>query len=224
MGSREILSDDLTTKARIRNAAIKLVGEHGINAMTARKVAKAAGVSPGLVIHHYGSMEDLRSTCDEHVAATIRSYKQEAASGGPGIDVLAAIREADIGPLAGYLAAVLADDSPSVAKLVDNLVDDAEDYCRQFVEAGMMRPTSDPRGRAAVLLLWGLGSMVMHKHLQRILGVDIIDPEFGSDPASVAYASLVHEIYSEGIYTEEFAARVQNVFDRSADGKSTQKE
>ena len=98
------------------------------------------------MIHHFGSIEAPRSTCDEYVAARIREAKEEAASVGPGIDVLAAIREAAYGPLAGYLAAVLVEDSPAVAKLVDDLVGDAEGYAQQFVEAGMMCSTANPRG------------------------------------------------------------------------------
>src|SRR5674476_1121889 len=61
--------DDRSTKARIRDAAIDCVAEHGVAATPARRVAAAAGVSTGLVIHHFGPMEGLRSECDEYVAA-----------------------------------------------------------------------------------------------------------------------------------------------------------
>ena len=202
--------DDRTTKARIRDAAISCVAEKGLAAMTARSIAEAADVSPGLVIHHFGSMDALRTACDEHIAATIREYKRDTISEGPGIDVLAALREAEFGPLAGYLAAVLADDSPAVAKLVDDLVDDAEVYMQQSVETGMSRPTDDPRGRAAVMLMWSLGAMVMHKHVKRILGVDPTDPNFGADPvAAAAYVGPAYEILGQGIFTEEFATNVR---------------
>ena len=215
--------DDLTAKARIRDAAIHCVAEHGVASTTVRKIAAAAGVSPGLVIHHFGSKEGLRSACDEYVSARIREAKEETASVGPGIDVLAAIREADFGPLAGYLAAVLVEDSPAVAKLVDDLVDNAEGYCQQFVEAGMMRPSANPRGRAAVLMLWSLGALVMHKHVQRILGVDLTDPQIGEDPGTVAsYAIPVYEVLGEGIFTEAFAEHARDTFARSADRESTQ--
>ena len=78
--------------------------------------AVAAGVSPGSVIHHFDSMEGLRAACDEYVAATIRNYKRSAMSSGPNIDVLAALRDASMGPMVGYLAAVLADDEESRAQ------------------------------------------------------------------------------------------------------------
>ena len=142
------LLDDRTTSARIRDAAIECFAEYGVAATTARKVADEAGVSPGLVIHHFGSMSGLRSACDEYVAAVIRHHKQEAISAGPNLDVLAALRSPDVGPLMGYLASVLADNSEALAGLVDDLVDDAEAYIQQGVESGMLRPSDDPRGRA----------------------------------------------------------------------------
>src|SRR5665647_3386084 len=113
--------DDRSTKARIRDAAIDCVAEHGVAATTARRVAAAAGVSTGLVIHHFGSMEGLRSECDEYVAAAIRRRTTESMSAG--LDPLAALRDADPGPLMSYLVRVLAEDSPSVNALVDESVD-----------------------------------------------------------------------------------------------------
>ena len=210
-GSGETV-DDRTTKARIRDAAIASIAQHGINGTTARKVASTAGVSPGLVIHHFGSMEGLRSACDQYVANTIREFKERAMTGGPTLDVLASLRDAPNGPLMGYLAQVLADDSPAVAKLVDDLVDDAEGYIQRGVESGILRPSENPRGRAVVLTLWSLGALTLHQHLQRLLGVDLTDPEILTNPAAAAYVAPVYEIYGEGILEEAFATQARAAF------------
>jgi AcrR family transcriptional regulator len=209
------LSDDRTTKARIRDAAIACYAEHGIAATTARKVAAAAGVSPGLVIHHFESMEGLRSACDEYVVSVIRQQKTEAMSSGPNLDVLAALRNAEFDSLLGYLARVLVDDSDAVAKLVDDLVRDAEGYSQDGVEAGMLRPSADPRGRAVLLMVWSLGALVLHRHLERLLGVDLTDPSFGSDSESLRYVASVFEIYGDGILTEAFAATARSTFSQT---------
>lgn len=209
--------DDRTTRARIRDAAISCFAEYGVAETTARKVATAAGVSPGSVIHHFGSMEGLRSACDEYVAAAIREYKQEALSGGPTLDVLSSLRNTEVGPLMGYLAQVLVDDSEAVAKLVDDLAADAEGYLRQGVEAGMLQSTADPRGRAVVLTIWNLGALVLHDHLQRMLGVDLTDPEILADPSFAAYAGPVYEIYGEGVLTDAFAAQARGAIAGIAD-------
>lgn len=208
----EDLVDDRTAKARIRDAAIASVAEIGVDGTTARRVAGIAGVSPGLVIHHFGSMEGLRSACDRYVATTIREFKERAMSDGPTLDVLAALRDAPNGPLMGYLARVLADDSPVVASLVDDLVGDAEGYIQQGVESGMLRTSDDPRGRAVVLTLWSLGALVLHQHLRRLLGVDLTDPEILTSPTAAAYVAPVYEIYGDGIFDEAFAAQTRAVF------------
>ena len=211
--------DDRTTKARIRDAAIASIAEHGISGTTARRVAGAAGVSPGLVIHHFGSMEGLRSACDHYVANAIRDFKERTMAGGPTLDVLAALRDAPGESLMGYLSQVLGDDSPAVARLVDDLVDDAERYIQQGVESGLLKPSDDPRGRAVVLTVWGLGALALHQHLRRLLGTDLTDPEFLTDPAAAAYIAPVYEIYGEGILEESFATRARAVFNSNKGAK-----
>jgi AcrR family transcriptional regulator len=202
--------DDRSTRARIRDAAIECIAEHGTAATTARGVARAAGVSTGLVIHHFGSMEGLRAACDEHVVATIRRIKSEAITDGLGIDPLATFRRADHGPVTRYLARRLVDDGPAVGALVDDMVSDAEAYMERSVEAGILRPSADPRGRAAILVLWSLGALVLHRHTERILGVDLTAPDLGSSPAVIPYSASIVEMFSDGVLTEEYSANLRS--------------
>jgi AcrR family transcriptional regulator len=201
-------TDDRTTKARIRDAAIDCFAEHGVAATTARKVASAAGVSPGLVIHHFESMDGLRRECDDHVVSIIGQRKREAMSSGPSFDALAALRSSEFDSLLGYLAAVLVDDSPAVERLVDEMARDAEAYMAEGVVAGNLLPSNDPRSRAVLLTVWNLGALVLHRHLDRMLGVDLTSPGFGTDAASRSYAASVFEIYGDGILTDDFATNL----------------
>ena len=61
------MPEDLTAYARIRNAALELFASRGIATTTIRDVASAAGVSPGLVQHHFGTKDGLRKAVDEYV-------------------------------------------------------------------------------------------------------------------------------------------------------------
>jgi len=201
--------DDRTTRARIRDAAIECFADHGVADTTARKVAASAGVSPGLVMHHFGSMDGLRLVCDEHVAAVIRRHKEDALSSGPQLDLLAAFRNSEFGPMMAYLARVLTDDSAAVAKLVDDLVADAEVYLEHGVESGLLRPTDDPHGRAVVIALWSLGALVLHHHMDRLLGVDLTNPDITTDPAFVDYLRPVTEVMGSGLYTEDFVGQMK---------------
>ena len=70
---------DLTAVAAIRIAAMGLFAERGYAEVTVRQIASAAGVSPALVIHHYGSKENLRSVLEERVAVFVESLLADLA-------------------------------------------------------------------------------------------------------------------------------------------------
>lgn len=204
--------DDRTAKARLRDAAIELVADRGVDGLTARAVAEAADVSPGLVTHHFGSMEGLQQACDHHVATLVRASKQDAMAQGAGMDPLAALRSVDNAHLLPYLARRLGQDAPTVAGLVDELVGDAEVYLAQGVANGLIQPTEDPRGRAVVVVLWSLGALVLHDHLQRLLGVDLTSPALADDPGFPRYAQVVASLYGDGLLTPGFAEQLRTSF------------
>jgi AcrR family transcriptional regulator len=212
------VSDDRTVRARLRDEAIELVAVRGLDALTARAVADRAGVSAASVINNFGSMAGLRAACDDHVAAIIRAEKMKAMSAGIAFDVVGALRDAEVGPLAAYLAAVIAEDSPAVAHLVDEMVDDAQAYLEAGVASGMIRPSADPRGRAVVMTLSSLGSLVMHRHLTRLLGVDLTAQ--GSEPSALApYVAPTYELYAGGLFTDEFSRRASLAIDELRAGQ-----
>jgi len=168
------LSDDRTTTARIRDAAIQCFAEDGVAATSIRAIATRAEVSPGLVIHYFGSKEDLRTACDEYVAAAIREMKSEAMETGAGFDPLEAWRRQASGPpITRYLAKTLGDGSPHVAAIVDEMAADAAAYMEVGVTTGMITPSHYPKQRAAILTIWALGALVLHEHLERLIGIDI---------------------------------------------------
>lgn len=215
MRSTSASSDDRTARARIRDAAITRFAADGIAATSVRAIAADAGVSPALVIHHFGSKDALRHACDEHVASFIRDRKREAMAAGPAFDPLAAMRSAATQvPLSRYLARSLTDGSPHVAELIDEMVDDAAEYMQEGVRAGTLRPTAHPYGRAAVVTLWSLGLLVLHEHLERLLGVDLTrDPSSLTDTREyAAYIGPVLEMFTHGLITEDVAAVMRDAF------------
>ncbi|MFD0204347.1 MULTISPECIES: TetR/AcrR family transcriptional regulator [Saccharothrix] len=64
-------TSDLTARARIRDAALARFGADGVAGASMRAIAADAGVSPALVVHHFGSKEGLRQACDEYVLAAM---------------------------------------------------------------------------------------------------------------------------------------------------------
>jgi AcrR family transcriptional regulator len=201
--------DDRSNRARIRDAALAAFADAGFAATSVRAVAERAGVSPALVMHHFGSKEGLRAACDAFVAAFIRERKVEAMAAGPGLDPLSLLRDGDARlPLLAYLARALGEGSATAAALVDELVDDAEAILAAGVASGSVRPLDRPRGVAAVLTLWSLGALVLHEHVRRVLGADLTAPP--ADVAGLAGYSLpAMEILSRGLVAPDLYERLQ---------------
>lgn len=191
---------DRTTRARIRDAAIARFAEQGVAATSVKSIADDVGVSPPLVIHHFGSKEGLRTACDEYVAGVIRDAKRAAMAAGTGLDPFQAIRDAQQGHLMKYLARTLVDSSPEVARLLDEMVDDAVGYMQVGIESGLLKPSDWARERAVVLLLWQLGALVLHEHAERLLGVDLT----ADGDALLPWALPAMEILAEGVIDTDF--------------------
>jgi TetR/AcrR family transcriptional regulator, regulator of cefoperazone and chloramphenicol sensitivity len=81
---------DLTAKARIRNAALDLFATKGAASTTIREVASAAGVTHGLVVHHFTNKEGLRRSVRQHVIELLRLALESV----PGEGTAAEIRHA----------------------------------------------------------------------------------------------------------------------------------
>lgn len=206
-------SDDRTTKARIRDAAIEQWAANPPNSVTVRDIAAAAGVSPGSVIHHYGSMVELRTATNEYIAGLVQEQKRKAVQTSGPLDILGSFRSLTDLPITAYLARAILSDDPTVTALVDGLVDDAVGYLEAGVEAGTITPSDHPRERATVLVLWTFGGIVLHEHMERLLGVDLTDPEALASPAAGPYTRAAFDIVSRGLLTEDFARHIQDSLD-----------
>lgn len=200
------LPEDSTARARIRDAAIVRFAAHGVAATSIKAIAADVGVSPPLVIHHFGSKEGLRVACDAYVAAVIRDRKRAALAAGPGMDPLEALRQADQGPpLMRYLAQTLTEGSHHVAGLIDEMVDDAVAYMAEAVDNGLLKASDHPRQRAVVLVVWQLGALVLHEHVERLLGADLT----GDAEGLLAWAVPAAEILSRGVFDEGLYERLR---------------
>jgi AcrR family transcriptional regulator len=205
--------DDRTTFARIRDAAIDRFAADGIAGTSIRTIAAAAEVSPGLVIHHFGSKDGLRNACDEHVATLIRTLKSEAMAAGIGFDVGSALQSVgDSPPFARYLARTLIDGSRHVDDLIDEIVDDAVKYLTTGVDTGLIQPTKHPYERAAILTIWSLGALVLHDHVERLMGFDPTG-DYMQDPTAIsAYMAPILEITSRGFITDAAVEMMSSAF------------
>ncbi|SNR52655.1 TetR/AcrR family transcriptional regulator [Actinomadura mexicana] len=203
MAARE-RAEDLTGRARIRDAALLEFAEHGVKGATIRGIAKAAGVSPALVQHHYGTKEALRAACDEHVIEVIRETKQEALRGGMGSPSFLAIAMRTALPIQRYVARALTDGSAAAAVLFD----DAVAFSEEMLERGApdMNPpaTDDLHGYATVMTGMSFGLIVLHEHMSRALGADVL---MGDGYPRMALAML--DVLDDRLLTRELVAQTR---------------
>jgi AcrR family transcriptional regulator len=188
---------DLTARARIRDAAIRRFGTDGFGA-SVRTVAADSGVSPALVIHHFGSKEGLRAACDEHVLQVIRVTERDAFT-GPG-DLFGYLSHLeDYGPLVGYLVQALLAGGDLAATLLDRMTKDAEGYLADAVAAGRIKPSRDPARRAAFLVDMGVGALLVfvRRHPPA-------DGDYGAVLRAYSAANSLPalELYTEGLLAD----------------------
>ncbi len=157
--------EDLTTVARIRDAAIEQFGEHGFSA-SVRSIAAVAGVSAALVIHHFGSKENLRKACDAYVIETVRAAKSESMQNASPSGWFAQIAEIEsFAPLTAYLMRALQTGGDLAKSLWQSMIDNAEGYLEEGVRAGTLKPSRDPKARARFLALTGGGALLTYIQL-----------------------------------------------------------
>ncbi|WJV45645.1 TetR/AcrR family transcriptional regulator [Streptomyces flavofungini] len=125
---RAVAKNDLTGRARLREAALELFAERGFEATSTRAVAAAAGLSPALVTKHFGSKEGLRAAVDTHVLDRIGRELRELE---PGAELMASLGDVSARVfgadpvLRGYLRQVLLEDSEASAALFERLLSGA---------------------------------------------------------------------------------------------------
>jgi TetR/AcrR family transcriptional regulator, regulator of cefoperazone and chloramphenicol sensitivity len=157
---------DLTARARIRDAAIELFAERGIAGATVRDIAQRAGVSSGLLRHHFGSKEGLRDACDEYALGHLAEIREQMLAGGKLADqtFLGSVHPLAL-RLQAYLVRSMADGSDPV--LFERMVAAGEAWL-----TGTSIETSDPRAYSAVLVAMQMGMFLMRDQLSRSLGID----------------------------------------------------
>jgi AcrR family transcriptional regulator len=192
--------EDLTARARIRDAALRLFGEHGFEAATTRRIADAAGVSPGLVRHHFGSKQALRQACDDHLIKLITRINDQvgADTKASGVNYVGASLAA-LGPYQRYLARALTEGRAE--PVFDAMTRMSEQWLAELDERRTDPPLADRRARATVGTAMALAVGILHEHVSRGLGVDVA----GEEGAGLLAVTLL-DLYSHPWLTPDEAA------------------
>jgi hypothetical protein len=61
-----------------------------------------------------------------------------------------------------------------------------------------------------VLTIWSLGAVVLHEHLRRLVDVDLLSPQLGTDPNLAGYIGPALEMLGGGILTPAFFETIRD--------------
>ncbi len=187
----------------IRDEALRLFAGRDPDAVTVRQIAAAAGVSPALVIHHFGSKDGLRAAVDQYVLAVFGAMLGELT--GDGADVFgqgaagslaeAAARHLPAGsPVPAYLRRLLTGGGEAGGQLFAGLYQASQQALAALAAAGMASPGQDPAVRAAVLLVNDLAVLLLQDRLTEVLGFDPLSADgmarWGSELLTIYAAGL----------------------------------
>jgi AcrR family transcriptional regulator len=194
---------------------MQLFAERGFAGTSMRDVADAAGVSPGLVQHHFRTKAGLREACDKRAIDVFRQTKTSAMDQSKMADpgALSAMYRMAF-PVARYLARALAEGSPGAREVFDEVVDITEELLKKPPGALLSIESNDLRAVAAVLTAENLGIIVLHEHLSRVLGEDIFTRAGYPRVALAAY-----EIHSQPMLRPSFLEAAQRGMQGFRDGK-----
>jgi AcrR family transcriptional regulator len=175
--------EDLTARARIREAALELFAADGVAGTSMRSIAARAGVSPSLVVHHYGSKARLREAVDHAVVdAFAEALASIDADGSPAAiaDRLEGVVSGLIGGdrhVRGYLAAALFEAGPASQRLFDALMDLVEAGLDRLDAMGHLVPATDPTWRSYSAAFLILGPVLLDRQIEARLHIDPFAPE-----------------------------------------------
>lgn len=194
--------DDLSTRARLRHAAVARFARDGFG-VGLREIAADVGLSAASVIKQFGSKEQLRAACDAYVFATIRDAKREviaeASESAPMALLVQMARMEEYEPLIAYAVRSLGEGGAQAREFFERVVDDAVAYIADAVAAGLVRPSRDERARARYLCAATFGGLMLELAL---------DPPDGGDRAGAMERYLDQmslptlELYTFGFFTD----------------------
>jgi AcrR family transcriptional regulator len=184
-------------------AALRVFGEGGIEATSLREVARAAGVSPALIVHHFGSKKGLVAAVDE--AALLEfgaAYGSEVTATGRGLlhqraeETARVMRERP--DVCTYLGRALVEATPGSTGLFQAMIEGGQQEIDLLTERGALRAGTDPLWATLqhFFLIWAPLSFL--PLLEQALGDSLL-----SDKILDRWVATNVSLLEQGLYREE---------------------
>lgn len=190
---------DLTGRARLRDAAIDAFAAHGF-AESLRTIAARAGVSAGLVRHHFGSKEALRAECDASVLDRYRTLKAESIRTNPAHLFATFPSAKGSGVLLVYILRSVREGGAAGRDFIEALVAESLVVTREAVERGLLVPSRDEEARVRLLVYQALGALVVRLTMHPDTALDDFESVMEQFYTDTMLPTL--ELFTEGLFTD----------------------
>jgi AcrR family transcriptional regulator len=193
LNMRSVAAQELIKKG------VELFSEKGFESVSVREITNAAGVSPGLLIHHFKSKEAFIKACIEDVFGEVLSFKTEP---NP-LDITSQLNKWKSNPEfyktpLKFFKAVMASKTDYSKQLFELFLEGSRKVLEDGVEKGLVNKPSSLEMTNLVLAVNSLGTILLSDYIRDQLGGEFTDPEYAQ---GFMQASL--EIYTNGVYTPQ---------------------
>lgn len=190
---------DLSTRARIRNAAIEEFAIRGFGA-SVRDIAARAGVTAGLITHHFGSKDNLRSECDTEVIRQYRTIKGGGTAMSPAQSIAVLAELDEYAPMFVYILRSVRDGGEAGIQFLEQMIREAIAFSAEGEKSGLIRPSRDPEARARYLVTSSLGGILLQLSLHPQLDLADVGVTVRRIVDEISLPAL--ELYTEGVLTD----------------------
>ncbi|EHB57720.1 regulatory protein TetR [Mycolicibacterium rhodesiae JS60] len=165
---------DLSRHDRIIGAAMEVFSQQSAAEATLQMIADSAGVSVGLVQHHFGSKDGLIAAVDERAMAVIGAAMTQPLPESPTDAVLEMGRRvgsllSDHRVVVDYLARLLVDGTASGVAFFDATVAIVVGHWQHLSEIGVTRDDLDLVWAALNPTILVFGAIILRRHIDRHL-------------------------------------------------------
>jgi len=186
---------------RIRDAALEGFAMRGVKGTSVREIAAAAGVSPGLVQHHYPNKEALVAAVDEHVLGRAVARFSDLPDSGTALAIqeeLARRMVEFVGAeplLLRYVARSIIEGEEAALRIFDAFLAISDAQTQRLKEEGFLRPEADLMWTGLHVVIFNLATVLFETALDRRL------PAPWQTPAMLErWSKATADLFRVGVY------------------------
>jgi AcrR family transcriptional regulator len=162
-------------RERLINTAFAQFADRGFDGVSVRDISKSAGVSIGLINHHFGSKEGLREAVDRHFMSQFEEILAPVAGdlmARPEVwtDEWVSRHRAQWQVTVKYLRRALLEDSDWGGRIFARFYDINQKTVTRLDANGDLRPDLDRLWLPFLMTFLELGTTLLDPHITRVLG------------------------------------------------------